>query len=861
PTPNDIPSAFLTLADLRQHLGNNDPNYRGLAVQNGTFHIAEGLILPETQSRETNGELLEFGLLGTTALMFGHQIGLPTLFNTDNGRAGVGFWGLMDQGSNNYFGLMPAQPEAWSKVFLGWETPIVVTQGENFEIAAALHENPNKIYKIPITDTEYFLIENRQRDANGDRIALGRDVNGTRIEFKETNFIAGQPIGVITFIDEYDFGLPYAVDGNNRVLPGAGILIWHIDEEVIEKNYASNRVNADPNRRGVDLEEADGAQDLGRFYSLLDPGFGSENGVAEDAWWNSNPVITEFLRPGKPVEFGPRTMPSTAANSGAQTGIVVTNFSGIAPVMRFSVRNAFAMPNFPHYVSGQANALAPLIADLTGDGKQDIVVATMTGEILAWQADGRKVIDNLDSVRIIQPNGLFRNLPKATFAVASDSLFFPPVLADLTGDGRAEVLAAGKDGILRAWRASDQNLDGRADLLWQLNVGAPIRANIAVRADSGLILCGAENGRLIGLASNGRVLWVAPTGMPVRGISLYNHNLFVVAFAKGGVLVFTNNGTPLTAGAPNIWGTDLFEAITVANLDNQGSPEIIFRDASGSLYVSGLTSDLRPSFTLTLPGKERAGVAVADVNHDGRKEIVLVSKNQLLSYNFNGVLTENFPLPIATSPELKASFPITPIIADADGDGIQDVLIPGIDGNVYAYRSDGRLVSGFPLAMNGPGLGSLATADFDGDGKLELVGVSGNGYLHAWRLPESSAKADWPMFHHDATQTSFNPAKEMPVVVTGQLMPPNLVYNYPNPTAGNSTTIRYRLNDAAQVMISIYDLAGDLVAELSGVGMGQAENEVVWNLQNVQSGVYLARVEAKGRSETAVTIIKIAVVK
>jgi hypothetical protein len=35
----------------------------------------------------------------------------------------------------------------------------------------------------------------------------------------------------------------------------------------------------------------------------------------------------------------------------------------------------------------------------------------------------------------------------------------------------------------------------------------------------------------------------------------------------------------------------------------------------------------------------------------------------------------------------------------------------------------------------------------------------------------------------------------------------------------------------------------------------------VWNLNGIQSGIYLARVEAKGPSETSVAIIKIAVVK
>jgi hypothetical protein len=92
-------------------------------------------------------------------------------------------------------------------------------------------------------------------------------------------------------------------------------------------------------------------------------------------------------------------------------------------------------------------------------------------------------------------------------------------------------------------------------------------------------------------------------------------------------------------------------------------------------------------------------------------------------------------------------------------------------------------------------------------------------------------------------------------------MPVKSVYNYPNPTEGTSTTIRYTLNAPASVKIKIYDIAGDYVDELTGSGFAPAANEVQWSLADVQSGVYLARVEAVGEDQTEVAIIKIAVIK
>ncbi|TLY33312.1 MAG: hypothetical protein E6K56_01180 [Ignavibacteria bacterium] len=153
--------------------------------------------------------------------------------------------------------------------------------------------NPeDSVYRVLISAKEYFMVENRNRDANRDGATVTMVRNGQtvlRTWARDTvGFNAFNPdslYGVVTDVDEFDWSLPGGVSARTGELFDGGILIWHIDENVIEANYDADAVNADPDRRGVNLEEADGSQDIGQSYGLIDPGAGSESGTVLDFWY------------------------------------------------------------------------------------------------------------------------------------------------------------------------------------------------------------------------------------------------------------------------------------------------------------------------------------------------------------------------------------------------------------------------------------------------------------------------------------------------------------------------------------------------------------------------------------------------
>ncbi|MFX0061296.1 MAG: M6 family metalloprotease domain-containing protein [Candidatus Hermodarchaeota archaeon] len=236
--------------------------------------------------------------VGVFAHEFGHDFGgLPDLYDYDSSSDGIGKWGMMAGGSWNGGGNRPAHFSAWSQIQLGWIIPTIIDTSGTYTLHS--FNDTGEVYKIVINESpyEYFLLSYRQEEG---------------------------------YYDSY--------------LPGSGLLIWHIDESMFD--------NDDENHKLVDLEEADGNENLDTY--------GGDTGSATDPF------------NGTSAEFSFDTTPNSDAYTGEQSGIKISQVVNVT--------------------GGQNSAAISFIVDLdvwtyTGESSEQ-AIPLRDGQTKNFQLDG-----------------------------------------------------------------------------------------------------------------------------------------------------------------------------------------------------------------------------------------------------------------------------------------------------------------------------------------------------------------------------------------------------------------------------------------------------------------------------------------
>ncbi|MHA1145402.1 MAG: M6 family metalloprotease domain-containing protein [Candidatus Helarchaeota archaeon] len=150
--------------------------------------------------------------MGTFAHEFGHDIGLPDLYDINYASEFVRKWGLMASGGHNDAGYHPAHMTSWSKMQLGWIDSSKIATVMDGEIKTFLLEplelasSQIQVIKIPLTSTTYFLVENRQK--------LGYDLylpdDAVIISYVDESLSTGQ--GIVKVQDANPGSNPYPTD-------------------------------------------------------------------------------------------------------------------------------------------------------------------------------------------------------------------------------------------------------------------------------------------------------------------------------------------------------------------------------------------------------------------------------------------------------------------------------------------------------------------------------------------------------------------------------------------------------------------------------------------------------------------------
>ncbi len=823
----DLPSVYLSQKSLQNIFGSD---FDGFPVNGGSFNITNSAILPETESREIEGfdgiTLLELTTNGLIAATVGSYLGLPDLYNTETGRSAIGRFGLMDgQSFFVYQGIYPPEPSAWEKIFLGWVTPTEVSIEDaklNLVNKYVADVGDTSLIKIPINATEYYLVENRKRDALNDGSSITYISNG--LTFTETfyrdheNYIyynVDTLKGVIVDVDEYDWALPGG-DRNSTIetFEDLGLIIWHIDERIIEDNYESNTINNDRYERGVAIVEADGIRDIGETFQTI---FGETvvgEGTKEDTWYKNNPA--EYYE----NKFSDDTKPKAETNSGSNSLITLTNFSEISNRMSFSF--SYGSDNIDLIMN--KNIYVPDIYEVKwlssiDNGEKTYNYITTTNGI------SRIDFDNEDRFS--------RNIMTR----------YKPLII---GQNGYEIVVISDSNILEFYFVYSDNSVRKQLILNEQPSASPVL--FSQTNDEIEFLIGTNNGAI----RKYKIDIEPQTITLIESNKIFNSTVTQIAITDNGYnaisssFYWSSNLSP--NDSPIYIGEKAFQLINT----NTGLEEIAIVQIENSLIqISSLNEIVEITKTDSV-----VPFALADLKNNGSNYIVRSNGSGIKAINFIDVEADNFPF----QDEFNSTFYSSPLAVDLNDDKVADIISFTTNGKIIAVDGiTGKMIDGFPISCGGK-LASIPVVYSQND-RTSLSVITEENRLISWNISQFDGKKFWTEENGNASNTSSVGAASSSEAIT-DYFPQSLAYNWPNPVYDGVTNIRYFVSEDSKAEVTIFDLAGDLVAKLSGDGIGGFDNEIVWNVNDIQSGVYFAHLEVTSNSgKTDTKIIKIAIIK
>lgn len=877
----------------------------------GLDTLRELLVTSETASQDGTN----WGIRGTVANLIGRALGLPDLYDTYRGLSVMGQFDIMDAaGAFAGRNSTPSLPSAWSRLFLGWATAIEASpSGATKYKLPSIRPGHDTVLVVRINDGEYLLIENRQRTEFDGKVSVqfGNLLGTESVTYKVP------PDSLDSLLRDTTRARGYVLASSpDAALPGSGLLVWHVNEWLLQTLVRSGAPNAflgdtlADRYKGVTLVQASGKQTLGRLFVGITGQSSTDIGSGSD-------MLPFAQRHDKKMDtivaIGPEGYASTGSLLGARSLVTLT-----APWPNLAIPQGgkTSLEGDSVWTPGSASieiqldwgalrnssdrfpvrtppawgeqALLPGPASLP----KSIWVLDTSGRATLLDSTGTSWFFGLDTVKIVSPWDSTptaipnrSQLDTAYIAVARiGGAMAKPVQSAMLVDTLA--LRGTNGRIHLKWPAAGALAAANRDSARFIDTAYGTRLTAGPVVVSGAFWVG-DSGNLRSFTTRGETSAI-PTGLgriqSICATFIGGKSQLAAVDPSGSIVLIDplgNAPTLLKSSAMLAVPGETFQVVS-ADFDRDGDADIAAVGSFGNAILwSGSARTVFPGWPRrfargTAKVGEPGGLALGDLDRNGRPELIFAGTDRLYAVDLSGIPLPGWPVKIMGNESVgqatsSARYPAgiagtSPLVADLDGSGAPEVVLGTADGQILAWSAAGKAFAGralsktsgsgvaptyqqsyWPLAAGGQILDSIRPpylpVGFTNGRADRLAALSSLSSLDAFVL--SGGRSVWPLALGGAGRSGYLPDSLLDAV---QTRPAGIsdFHLFPSPVRQGRATFRYELGkDATSARLTVYDQTGFQVLDRSGLP-GQAGRRDVM-LQNLAwgTGVYAARLEVK----------------